>query len=77
MLHLGVSLLFVTGLLMALAVIWHMIASRLDVILGALDPMGRTAQAVPAAVQLSTRDAMRASARAALMRSAPRQRAAA
>ena len=77
MLHMGVSLLFVAGLLMALAVIWHMIASRLDAILNALDPEGRTVQTVPVMADLSARDAMRASARAALIRSAPRQRAAA
>ena len=78
MLHMVGSLLFASGLLMALAMIWHMIASRLDAIMEALDSAGRTAQAGMAVEHRSAREAMRASARAAL--SQPRrqqQRAAA
>lgn len=75
MLHMVGTLLFASGLLMALAMIWHMIASRLDAIMEALDPTGRTAQMGMAVEHRSAREAMRASARAALSR--PRQQRAA
>ncbi|MGF7147155.1 glutamate-1-semialdehyde aminotransferase [Sphingomonas zeicaulis] len=77
MLHMVGSLLFASGLLMALAMIWHMIASRLDAIMEALDPAGRTVQAGTLAEHRSAREAMRESARAALSRPRQQQRAAA
>ncbi|AHE54561.1 hypothetical protein [Sphingomonas sanxanigenens] len=77
MLHMVGSLLFASGLLMAVAMIWHMIASRLDAIMEALDPAGRTTQAGMTVEHRSAREAMRASARAALSRQRQQQRAAA